>query len=144
MKQNKKNPDEENLNSRLLYPIGVVSELLGVTTQTLRLYEEQGLLKTKRRGRNRYYSEDDLTWLKCVRRLIHEKKVSIEGVKLVIKYAPCWEITDCPDEVRNKCTAFHDRSKPCWEINQMVCQKGISVKYCKKCPVFVMRSETKP
>ena len=34
-------------------PIGVVAELLGVTEQTLRLYETQGLIKPARRNRER-------------------------------------------------------------------------------------------
>lgn len=127
-------------NSMPIFPIGVVAELLGITPQTLRLYEEQGLLKAGRRGRKRYYSEDDLTWLRCIRRLIHEKKISIEGVKMIMKYAPCWEVTGCPEEIKGNCTAHRDRSKPCWEINNMTCQKGESIKYCRNCVVYQVRA----
>ena len=74
------------------FPIGVVSDLLGVTEQTLRLYELQGLVKPARRNRERYYCTGDVQWLECLRHLIHTEKVSIEGVKRLLHFAPCWEI----------------------------------------------------
>jgi hypothetical protein len=74
------------------FPIGVVADLLGVTEQTLRLYETQGLVKPARRNRERYYCAGDVQWLECLRHLIHTEKVSIEGVKRLLHFAPCWEI----------------------------------------------------
>ena len=38
-----------------LFSIGVVSELLNVTDQTLRVYEKSGLITPCRRNKNRYY-----------------------------------------------------------------------------------------
>jgi len=64
-----------------LYPIGIVAELIGTTDQTLRLYEKHGLIKPARRNKNRFYSENDIKWLRCLRELIHTKKISIEGIK---------------------------------------------------------------
>jgi hypothetical protein len=70
----------------------VVADLLGVTEQTLRLYETQGLVKPARRNRERSYCAGDVQWLECLRHLIHTEKVSIEGVKRLLTYAPCWAI----------------------------------------------------
>ncbi|MCX7793790.1 MAG: MerR family transcriptional regulator [Thermodesulfovibrionales bacterium] len=138
-KDTSKKLSEEDKKSLPLYSIGVVAELLGTTDQTLRLYEKHGLIKPVRRNRNRYYSENDIKWLQCLRELIHEKKISIEGIKRLLEYAPCWEITRCTEERRKKCSAFIDRSKPCWELNRMICQKN-SGKICKDCIVYISKN----
>lgn len=82
------------------FPIGIAAEYLGVSEQTLRLYELKGLVKPARRNGERYYSFNDLQWLECLRRLIHGEKVGIEGIRMLLKYAPCWEIAGlCSREV---------------------------------------------
>lgn len=121
-----------------LYPIGVVAELLGTTDQTLRLYEKHGLLKPSRRNKNRYYSENDIIWLTCIREIIHKKKISIEGIKRLMNYAPCWEVTECSEERRSLCSAFIDRSKPCWELNRMICNRD-SGRICEDCVVYLSK-----
>ena len=89
--------------------IGPAAARLGVTEQTLRLYEVHGLVKPARRGRDRAYSPGDIQWLACLRRLIHVEKVSIEGVKRLLRFAPCWQIASrgarraCP-----RCPVFRD------------------------------------
>jgi MerR family transcriptional regulator/heat shock protein HspR len=133
---------EEDKKSLPLYPIGVVADLLGTTEQTLRLYEKHGLIKPARRNKNRYYSENDIKWLQCVRELIHGKKISIEGIKKLLEYAPCWEITQCSEERRKTCTAFIDRSKPCWELNRMICQRN-SGRICEECVVYLSKKRLK-
>lgn len=135
-----KSSEEEgsDKSNRPLYPISVVAELIGVTDQTLRLYEKHGLIKPARRNKNRFYSDNDLKWLTCIRDLIHTKKISIEGIKRLLVYAPCWEITECPDGRRSSCTSYVDRSKPCWELNRMICQRD-SGKICEDCIVFTAK-----
>ncbi|HET6515306.1 MAG TPA: MerR family transcriptional regulator [Thermodesulfovibrionales bacterium] len=129
---------EEEKKGMPLYPIGIVSELLGTTDQTLRLYEKHGLIIPARRNKNRFYSENDIKWLRCVRDLIHVRKISIEGIKKLLDYAPCWEITACPNERKEECSAFIDRSKPCWELSRMICNKEAG-KDCDDCVVFLSR-----
>jgi MerR family transcriptional regulator/heat shock protein HspR len=121
-----------------LYPIGIVAELLGTTDQTLRLYEKHGLIKPARKNKNRYYSENDVKWLKCIRELIHTKKISIEGIKKLLEYAPCWEITQCSEERKSQCSASIDKSKPCWELNRMICNKETG-KICEDCVVYISK-----
>ncbi len=121
-----------------LYPISIIAELIGVTDQTLRLYEKHGLITPTRRNKNRYYSENDLKWIECIRDLIHVKKISIEGIKKLLDYAPCWEITECPEEIKNNCTAFIHNSKPCWELNKSICKKDNN-KLCEECIVYMNR-----
>jgi MerR family transcriptional regulator/heat shock protein HspR len=125
-----------------LYPIGVVAELVGTTDQTLRLYEKHGLLKPARRNKNRFYSENDIKWLMCIRELIHQKKISIEGIKRLLNYAPCWEITECSEERKATCSAFIDKTKPCWELNRMICNKATG-KICEDCVVYISSMQMK-
>ena len=126
---------EEEKKDMPLYPIGIVAELIGTTGQTLRLYEKHGLIKPARRNKNRFYSENNIKWLKCLRELIHNKKISIEGIKKLLEYAPCWELTECSEERKNKCSAYIDKTKPCWELNKRICNKDNNGKLCEDCVV---------
>ena len=126
--------EEDDKKSMPLYPISIAAELIGTTDQTLRLYEKHGLITPTRRNKNRFYSDNDIKWLKCARQLIHEKKISIEGVKKLLEYAPCWEIQECPADKRNACSAYIDKSKPCWEVTKTRCKNGID---CDKCIVYM-------
>ncbi len=132
----KKKAEAKDRQSMPLYPIGIAAELIGTTDQTLRLYEKHGLIKPARRNKNRFFSENDIKWLKCIRELIHEKKISIEGIRRLLAYAPCWELTECSDERRTTCSAYIDRTKPCWELNRMICQRN-SGKICEDCVVYL-------
>jgi MerR family transcriptional regulator/heat shock protein HspR len=123
-----------------LYPIGIVAELVGTTDQTLRLYEKHGLIKPARRNKNRFYSENDIKWIRCIRELIHNKKISIQGIKRLMEYAPCWELTECSEERKTKCSAFIDRTKPCWELNRQICNRD-SGKICEDCVVYISKME---
>ena len=126
--------EEDAKKGMPLYPISIAAELIGTTDQTLRLYEKHGLITPTRRNKNRFYSDNDIKWLKCARQLIHEKKISIEGVKKLLEYAPCWEIQGCPEDRRNTCSAYIDKSKPCWEVARTRCKSGID---CEKCIVYM-------
>ncbi|MHB8174684.1 MAG: MerR family transcriptional regulator [Nitrospirota bacterium] len=133
------NSDERARKENMpLYSIGIAAELVGTTDQTLRLYEKHGLVTPARRNKNRFYSDNDIKWLRCIRELIHEKKISIEGVKKLLDYAPCWEIQGCSGEFREKCSAYVDRSAPCWELTSRHCKNGIE---CAKCLVYLSGKE---
>jgi len=141
-KKIKKDLTSQEKMSMPLYPIGVVAELIGTTEQTLRLYEKHGLIKPARRNKNRYYSENDIKWLRCLRDLIHVKKISIEGIKKLLQYVPCWEITGCSEENRKNCSAYVDKSKPCWELNKLICNRN-SGKLCEDCIVYISKKNKK-
>lgn len=57
--------EEKTKKDMPLYTIGVAAELIGTTNQTLRLYENHGLVKPARKNKNRFYSENDIRWLLC-------------------------------------------------------------------------------
>ena len=95
-----------------VYSIGVAAQLLNVHPRTLRIYEDEGLIKPARNGNRRIFSQNNLTWITCIRKMIHDEGISIPGIKKLLRYAPCWEITDCPREVCEPCTAKIDVAVP--------------------------------
>lgn len=68
-----------------LFMISVVSEMLGIHPQTLRLYEREGFIKPKRSvGNTRLYSEEDVERLEMVLRLTRELGVNLAGVEVIL------------------------------------------------------------
>jgi len=117
-----------------LYTIGIAAELLKVHPRTLRLYEENGLLKPARRNNRRLYSNHDLAWVRCVRHLIHEKGLNQEGLRRLLALIPCWEIQQCPPARCASCSAGHSRSAPCWHLTDVSCHDD---RRCPKCAVYL-------
>ncbi len=78
-----------------IYPIGVAAELLQVHPRTLRIYEEENLIKPERRNGRRYYSEEDMEYIRCIRKLIHEDGINLTGVRRLMEIAPCWKVRNC-------------------------------------------------
>ncbi len=119
---------------KAIYPIGVASEILEVHPRTLRIYESHGLLKPSRRGNKRYYSENDMRWIRCIRALIHEDGISIEGIRRLLKLQPCWEIRNCSQDKRKDCSAFRNYDDACWKLASRTC--AMWKETCFKCDVF--------
>ena len=68
------------------YMISVAAELVGVHPQTLRIYEQKGLVRPKRTaGNTRLYSEADLDRLRTIQRLTTELGLNLAGVELVLR-----------------------------------------------------------
>ena len=95
-----------------IYPIGVAARLLNVHPRTLRIYEQEGLIKPAVVGSRRMFSADDIQWITCLRTFIHEEGVSIPGLKKLLAYIPCWEVAGCPSEIHGSCSARVDRAVP--------------------------------
>ncbi len=70
---------------RPIYMIRVVSEMLNVHPQTLRLYEREGLVVPKRLNRFRYYSDEDVERLHLILRLTRELGVNKAGVDIILR-----------------------------------------------------------
>jgi MerR family transcriptional regulator/heat shock protein HspR len=121
------------------YPIGVAAQVLGVHPRTLRLYEAAGLVQPKRRGIQRLFSNNDLRWILCIRRMIHDEGIGIAGIRRLLALAPCWEIAQCPADARAMCSAYRERSIPCWELTQRSCAKG--PEQCRTCEVYLKAQE---
>lgn len=94
----------ENYNQPL-FTIGIVSDMIGVTQTTLRIWEKKGLIKPQRLGKNRYYSYCDLDRLKKIHHLLQEERMNLVGVKSVLDREPCWDIKQCGD-LRYNCRVY--------------------------------------
>ncbi len=74
------------MNDRPIYMISVAAELVGMHPQTLRIYEQKGLVRPKRTpGGTRLYSEADVERLRIVQRLTTELGLNLAGVELVLR-----------------------------------------------------------
>jgi MerR family transcriptional regulator/heat shock protein HspR len=68
------------------YMISVAADLVGMHPQTLRIYENKGLVSPKRtRGNTRLYSEADLDRLRLIQRLTSELGLNLAGVEVVLR-----------------------------------------------------------
>lgn len=120
-----------------LYSIGDASKSLNLAAPTLRMYEHQGVLipyKTKT-GR-RLYSDADLERVKCMRHLIKEVGLNLEGIRRLFSLLPCWEIKPCSKKHRSTCPVYLDSSKPCWMFPAVTCR--VDRIECKSCNVYLM------
>ncbi|MCK5742518.1 MAG: MerR family transcriptional regulator [Chlorobi bacterium] len=106
-------------NNTPVYSISAAAKLVGISVHTMRMYEKEGLIiPFKPEGRNRLYSYNDVERLKCMRIHIKEKKISINAIKTIYSFLPCWKIIDCPEKDREKCEAYTGSDLPCWMYNQ--------------------------
>jgi MerR family transcriptional regulator/heat shock protein HspR len=72
-------------SGRPRYMISVAAELVGMHPQTLRIYEQKGLVRPKRTsGNTRLYSEADVARLQLIQRLTTEIGLNLAGVERVL------------------------------------------------------------
>ncbi len=68
------------------FSIGVVSKVLGLHPQTVRMYERLGFIAPQRsKGGTRLYSRDDLVKLRYVVHLAKVEGVSKAGIAIILK-----------------------------------------------------------
>jgi MerR family transcriptional regulator/heat shock protein HspR len=73
------------IDERPRYMISVAAELVGMHPQTLRMYEQKGLVQPQRTaGNTRLYSEADLERLRLIQRLTGELGLNLAGVEAVL------------------------------------------------------------
>jgi len=73
------------MDDRPRYMISVAADLVGMHPQTLRIYEQKGLVLPKRTaGNTRLYSELDIERLRLIQRLTTEIGLNLAGVEQVL------------------------------------------------------------
>lgn len=125
----------QNAQLTPLYSIGSVARMLGISVQTLRHYEREGLIIPYKSDSNqRWYSKADIERLECIRRAISEEKLSIEGIKHIHALIPCWQIRSCSEQDRADCEAFKGHTRGCWNYSHSnnVCGS----RDCRLCEVY--------
>ncbi|CAN5642975.1 N/A [soil metagenome] len=74
-----------NLRKRPVYMIGIAAELIGVHPQTLRMYEQKGLLRPRKSIKNtRLYSLEDVELGRYIQKLTQEMGMNLAGVKKIL------------------------------------------------------------
>lgn len=73
------------MRKRPLFMIGIAAELIGVHPQTLRMYEQKGLLCPRKSIKNtRLYSQEDVELGRYIQRLTQEMGMNLAGVKKIL------------------------------------------------------------
>ena len=72
-------------SERPRYMISVAAELVGMHPQTLRIYEQRGLVRPQRTaGNTRLYSDADVERLRLIQQLTTEVGLNLAGVERVL------------------------------------------------------------
>lgn len=103
----RKNDDARN---KPLYMISVAAELTGMHPQTLRVYEQKGLVNPGRsRGNTRLYSQADIDRLELIGRLTDEG-INLAGVIRILDMREHEEEMEAEiDELRDKVRELEDQ-----------------------------------
>ena len=100
-----------------IIPIGAAAALIGVSPSTLRMYETEGLIiPYKTATKMRLYTQEDIEWIQCIRQLIKQEKLGVEGIRRLLSLIPCWKVKNGPEEVKKSCKAYSKNDIPCWRI----------------------------
>jgi MerR family transcriptional regulator/heat shock protein HspR len=68
------------------YMISIAAELAGMHPQTLRVYEQRGLVRPQRTaGNTRLYSDHDIERLRLIQRLTTDLGLNLAGVERVLR-----------------------------------------------------------
>jgi DNA-binding transcriptional MerR regulator len=91
-----------------LYAISTAAQQVGLSARTLRIYEEEGLIRPARRAGSdqRLYGDQDLIWVRCISELIHGHSLTTTGIRRLLDLIPCWEIKHCPEDISSRCAPF--------------------------------------
>ncbi len=74
------------MRKKPVFMIGVAAELIGVHPQTLRMYEQKGLLRPRKSLKNtRLYSQEDVELGRYIQRLTQEMGMNLAGVKKILE-----------------------------------------------------------
>ena len=74
------------MDDRPRYMISVAADLVGIHPQTLRIYEQKGLVRPKRTaGNTRLYSDVDVERVQLIQRLTTDLGLNLAGVEHVLR-----------------------------------------------------------
>jgi MerR family transcriptional regulator/heat shock protein HspR len=126
-------------NAKRTLSIGETAAVLGVSVNTLRFYEAEGLIIPERtNGNQRRYSPADIDRIMCIREAVGGGSMTIDSIKHIMALIPCWDIIGCSDEDRVNCRAYTTARKPCWTFRHKttICAH----RECRECEVYRLAS----
>lgn len=72
-------------NRQPKYTIRIVSELVGLHEQSLRMYERRGLIRPQRsEGNIRLFSDEDVERVRTIKRLMSDLGVNLAGAEVIL------------------------------------------------------------
>lgn len=131
-----------NTTTKDAYTITELAKEFGVTTRTIRFYEDQGLLNPAREGRNRVYSKRDRVRL----------KLTLRGKRLGFSLGEVRELFDLYDSARdetaqlNHCLAILAKRRAQLElqkedIDALLAEIGVFEIHCRQALAQRARAE---
>lgn len=93
------------------YVISVAAAMLRVHPQTLRRYEEEGLVSPARVSGKRLYSPADIERLMKISRLVDELGVNLAGVEIILN------LTERLEQAQDEIAAIRRQSHPLKEVS---------------------------
>ena len=118
-----------------VYIISSAANLLGVHPRTLHMYEEKGLVVSARKGNRRFYSVNDLEWIRAVRYMVRERGLSLAGLQRVLALRALGEYKKASPERQEQCKALVGPTMPCWRNNP-------TQSVCYSCTVYIAARES--
>ncbi|MEN8226575.1 MAG: MerR family transcriptional regulator [Bacteroidota bacterium] len=134
-KENPQFQHPESDTNRAVYTLGIASRLSNIPAHSIRQYVDRGLLiPFKLDSKRHLFSQNDISRLKHIHLLIHEKGLNFAGIRAMMSIVPCWAICHCSESDRHSCNAYNEDYHPCWEASE----KGRMCKNenCRECDVY--------
>ncbi len=114
--------------------IGQAARALGLSVQAIRLYEAEGLvISFKSKRGTRWYSADDLDWMRRIRELLAEG-LNFAGIRRLLALLPCWALKPCTPEEHAECSMRFETRMPCWMAPEKLCTEQL--KECYHCNTY--------
>jgi len=123
------------LSNKELHSPQQVANKLGLSVETLRLYEREGLfVPYKLASGHRRFTDEDIEWIGCIQEQIHEHKLNFAGIRYLLSMLPCHELKPCCLEDHETCPAGTKSCRPCWNFESTPCRLDNSE--CRTCVVY--------
>jgi MerR family transcriptional regulator/heat shock protein HspR len=114
--------------------IGEVARRLGISVQTVRLYESEGVVISFRSsGGTRWYCEEDIRWIGQIRSMMAEG-LNFEGIRRLLAQLPCWALKPCRPEDHAACAMRLEHRVPCWLAPEKLCTEQL--RHCYHCRTY--------
>jgi len=124
----------------MYFKIGKVAQMVDLSIKRIREYEKEGLVKPIRgkTSNQRIYGAFEIGRIIQIKKLIHERGLTLAGIKMLLNLAPCWTIFNCTNP--KSCPAYENPYKRCFEIKAKTGSK-ICAEDCEICPIYMTRED---
>jgi len=121
--------------------INEVSRQVNLSQKRIREYEKEGFIKPARdrRTNNRLYSEFDISQIRRINSLIHDRGFTLACLRNLLVLAPCWNVFACPDA--SACPAHQHPHRNCWEVRQELAT--LCGGPCAACAIYLNRETSR-